>query len=155
MDHIAEKHVSINSSFNNHHHKENFIFIYEVIQAVAASRGKTVYFIDTVERLDREIDLLDLRGDRLLGFLLHLKRRLWIAVRHYRGLWYNFDSTKAAPLLFCDGAQSVQMFLHKVVDDGGLIVALRKPRPMKPIMLAEQPPPSWTDVEYWKNWWFG
>jgi len=42
-----------------------------------------------------------------------------------------------------------------VVDEGGLIVALRKPRPANPIMLPEKPPPSWTDVEYWKYRLFG
>lgn len=125
-----------------------------VIQEVASSRGKTVHFIDTIEGLDRESDLLDLRDGRLVGFVVRMKRRLWIAVSPCHGLWYDFDCTKAAPLLFCDGAQSVHMFFHKVVDSGGLIVALRKPRPASQSMIPSRRPPSWTDIGYWKYWLF-
>ena len=152
MDDLAGRVQDMGSTFKKHFDPFTGNYDAEVLKAAAASRAKTVVFFDKIEGL--ETINLSGRDDRLLGFILHLKRRLWIAIRQYKGLWYNFDSTKATPLVFCDGAPGLHMFLDKVVEEGGVVVAVLKPPPVAPIMLAQKPPPSFTELEYWKNWLF-
>ena len=153
MDDLAGRAQEIGSSFKKHFDPFTGNYDAEVLKAAAASRAKTVVFFDNVEGV--ETINLSGRDDRLLGLILHLRRRLWIAIRQHKGLWYNFDSTKATPLVFCDGAPGLRMFLDKVVDEGGVVTVVLKPPPVAPIMLAQRPPPSFTDLEYWKNWLFG
>lgn len=153
MDDLAGRIQEAGPGFKKHFDPFTGNYDAEVLKAATASRAKTVVFIDTVEGL--EMINLSGRDDRLLGLILHLRRRLWIAIRQYKGLWYNFDSTKATPLLYCEGAPSLHMFLDKVVEEGGVVVVVLKPPPVAPIMLAQRPPPSITDLEYWKDWLFG
>lgn len=61
MDEIAERHVSKDSTSNNHHHAENYDA--ELLQGAAASRGKTVTFFDAVEGLEGDIGLVEETGD--------------------------------------------------------------------------------------------
>lgn len=152
MDDLAGRAQEIGSSFKKHFDPFTGNYDAEVLKAAAASRATTVVFFDNVEGV--ETINLSGRDDRLLGLILHLRRRLWIAIRQHKGLWYNFDSTKATPLVFCDGAPGLRMFLDKVVDEGGVVTVVLKPPPVASIMLAQRPPPSFTDLEYWKNWLF-
>ena len=151
MDDLAGRvQEAVGSSFKKHFDPFTGNYDAEVLKAAAASRAKEAVFIDTIQGLE-SINLSG-RDDRLLGLIVRLRKRLWIAIRQYKGLWYNFDSRKATPLVFCDGASGLHMFLDKVVDEDGLVVLVLRPPPVAPIMLDQRPPPSFTDLEYWKNW---
>jgi josephin len=140
------------SVFKKHYNIFTGNYDLQVLMAAAASRGKNI----VISTRENYLDTLDIAQyhDRVVGLIVHVRRKTWVALKRIDGFWYNLDSTNGTPLLFCEGKKDMLKFLNWVLHDDGEVVTILNPAlPEPPVVLAEKRHFT-TKLWDWRDNWF-